>query len=113
MVAWLALTPDGSGLPAGPPAGTGGLAAAKAGPIMAQSHSTPRLQEYMVAHQVHFFLIKPFGFDDRPGQESADHEMQAGPVSGKGDHCQPDQDDVPTVLFLQRCRKAVRRRLHR
>ena len=53
VVAWLALTPDGSGLPAGLPAGTGGLATAKVGPIVAQSQSTPRLQEYLVAHQAH------------------------------------------------------------
>lgn len=49
VVAWLALTPEGNGLPAG----TGGLAVAKAGPVLAQSQSTPRLQEYLVAHQVH------------------------------------------------------------
>jgi sigma-E factor negative regulatory protein RseA len=49
VVAWLALAPDGNGLPAG----TGGLAAAKVGPVAAQSQSTPRLQEYLVAHQAH------------------------------------------------------------
>jgi sigma-E factor negative regulatory protein RseA len=49
VVAWLALSPDGGGLPAGP----GGLAATKAGPVVAQSQSTPRLQEYLVAHQAH------------------------------------------------------------
>ena len=49
VVAWLALAPDESGLPAG----TGGLATAKAGPVVAQSQSTPRLQEYLVAHQAH------------------------------------------------------------
>lgn len=49
VVAWLALTPDDSGLPAG----AGGLAAAKQGPVVAQSQSTPRLQEYLVAHQAH------------------------------------------------------------
>lgn len=49
VVAWLALAPDGSGLPSG----TGGLAAAKAGAVVAQSQSTPRLQEYLVAHQAH------------------------------------------------------------
>jgi hypothetical protein len=49
VVAWLALVPDGNGLPAG----TGGLAAANIGPVVAQSQSTPRLQEYLVAHQAH------------------------------------------------------------
>lgn len=49
VVAWLALAPEGNGLPAG----TGGLASVKAGPVVAQSQSTPRLQEYLVAHQAH------------------------------------------------------------
>lgn len=49
VVAWLALAPDANSLPAG----GGGLAAAKAGPVVAQSQSTPRLQEYLVAHQAH------------------------------------------------------------
>jgi sigma-E factor negative regulatory protein RseA len=49
VVAWLALTPEASGLPAG----AGGLAAARPGPVVAQSQSTPRLQEYLVAHQAH------------------------------------------------------------
>jgi len=49
VVAWLALAPDGNS----PPAGAGGLAAAKAGPVVAQTQSTPRLQEYLVAHQAH------------------------------------------------------------
>ena len=53
VVAWLALTPDGSGLPAGLPAGAGGLAAARSGPVVAQAQSTPRLQEYLVAHQAY------------------------------------------------------------
>ena len=53
VVAWLALAPDGSGLPAGPPAATGGLAAARPGPVVAQTQSTPRLQEYLVAHQAY------------------------------------------------------------
>ena len=53
VVAWLALSPNGSGLPASLPAGAGGLAAAKAGPVVAQAESTPRLQEYLVAHQAH------------------------------------------------------------
>jgi sigma-E factor negative regulatory protein RseA len=53
VVAWLALTPDGSGLPAGLPAGAGGLAAARPGPVVAQTQSTPRLQEYLVAHQAY------------------------------------------------------------
>ena len=49
VVAWLALTPDGNGLPAG----AGGLAAARPGPVVAQAPSTPRLQEYLVAHQAY------------------------------------------------------------
>ena len=47
LVAWLALAPGVDGIPAG----TAGLAAAKPGPVLAQSQSTPRLQEYLVAHQ--------------------------------------------------------------
>jgi sigma-E factor negative regulatory protein RseA len=50
VVAWLALTPDGSAIPA---AGTGGLAAARPGTVVAQAQSTPRLQEYLVAHQAY------------------------------------------------------------
>jgi hypothetical protein len=49
VVAWLALTPDG-GLP---PTAAGGLAAARPGPAVALAQSTPRLQEYLVAHQAH------------------------------------------------------------
>lgn len=49
VVAWLVLTPDGSGLPAV----ASGLAAAKSGPVVAQAQSTPRLQEYLVAHQAY------------------------------------------------------------
>ena len=49
VVAWLALTP---GEP-GQPAGAGGLVSAKAGPVVAQAQSTPRLQEYLVAHQAY------------------------------------------------------------
>ncbi len=49
VVAWLALAPDGSGLPAA----TGGIAVTKPGPVVAQAQSTPRLQEYLVAHQAH------------------------------------------------------------
>lgn len=49
VVAWLALTPDG-GLP---PTAAGGLAAARPGPAVVHAQSTPRLQEYLVAHQAH------------------------------------------------------------
>ncbi len=49
VVAWLALAPGESGLTAG----AGGLAAAKPGPVVAQAQSTPRLQEYLVAHQAY------------------------------------------------------------
>ncbi|MBP8897620.1 MAG: sigma-E factor negative regulatory protein [Sulfuritalea sp.] len=49
VVAWLALTPDG-GLPT---TAAGGLAVARPGPVVAQAQSTPRLQEYLVAHQAH------------------------------------------------------------
>lgn len=48
VVAWLALTPDGN-LP--PTAGS--LVATRSGPVVAQAQSTPRLQEYLVAHQAH------------------------------------------------------------
>jgi sigma-E factor negative regulatory protein RseA len=53
VVAWLALAPDGSGLPAGLPPVHSSLAAAKPGPVAAQAQSTPRLQEYLVAHQAY------------------------------------------------------------
>ncbi|MCM2289008.1 MAG: sigma-E factor negative regulatory protein [Sulfuritalea sp.] len=49
VVAWLALAPGDQGMPAG----AGGLAAAKPAPVLAQSQSTPRLQEYLVAHQAY------------------------------------------------------------
>jgi len=49
VVAWLALAPGG----AGAPAGSTGLAGAKQGSVVAQSQSTPRLQEYLVAHQAY------------------------------------------------------------
>lgn len=49
VVAWLALAPDGNGLPAG----ANGLVVAKPGPVLAQAQSTPRLQEYLVAHQAY------------------------------------------------------------
>jgi sigma-E factor negative regulatory protein RseA len=49
VVAWLALAPDGSGLPVA----TSGLAAARPVPVVAQTQSTPRLQEYLVAHQAY------------------------------------------------------------
>jgi len=51
----------------------------------------------MVAQQVHLFLVEPLGLHARPGQEGADHEMQAGPVGAKGHHGQPDQRDIPAV----------------
>lgn len=49
VVAWLALAPGDQGMPAG----AGSLAAAKPVPMLAQSQSTPRLQEYLVAHQAY------------------------------------------------------------
>ena len=49
LVAWLALAPVGDGMPAG----TTGLAGAKRGPVVAQAPSTPRLQEYLLAHQAY------------------------------------------------------------
>lgn len=48
LVAWLALAPGGDGRT---PAGNVGLAAAKQGPAVSQT--TPRLQEYLVAHQAY------------------------------------------------------------
>jgi len=48
LVAWLALVPGADG---GVPAGEARLAGAKQGPAVAQS--TPRLQEYLVAHQAY------------------------------------------------------------
>lgn len=50
VVAWLALAPTGDGVL---PTGAAGLAAAKPAPLLAQSQSTPRLQEYLVAHQAY------------------------------------------------------------
>lgn len=49
VVAWLALTPGGDAQLAG----TSGLASAKPGPVVARAQSTPRLQEYLVAHQAY------------------------------------------------------------
>lgn len=49
VVAWLALAPGGQEVTAG----AGGLAGAKPGPVVAQTQSTPRLQEYLVAHQAY------------------------------------------------------------
>lgn len=49
LVAWLALATVSDGAPAG----TTGLASAQRGPLLAQSQSTPRLQEYLVAHQAY------------------------------------------------------------
>ena len=47
VVAWLALAPAGDGV------STGTLAGAKQGLVVAQAQSTPRLQEYLVAHQAY------------------------------------------------------------
>lgn len=53
LVAWLALAPGSDGAPARP----GTLALATRGPVLApmvaNSQSTPRLQEYLVAHQAY------------------------------------------------------------
>ena len=49
VVAWLALAPEANTLPAG----GASLAAAKPELVVAQTQSTPRLQEYLVAHQVY------------------------------------------------------------
>jgi sigma-E factor negative regulatory protein RseA len=49
VVAWLALAPDGKlATPA-----AGGLASVNPVQVAAQAQSTPRLQEYLVAHQAH------------------------------------------------------------
>ena len=47
VVGWLALAPGGEGVPARE------LVAAKQVTVVAQSRSTPRLQEYLVAHQAY------------------------------------------------------------
>jgi sigma-E factor negative regulatory protein RseA len=47
LVAWLVLAPGGEGVPAAV------LAGAKQAPVVAQSQSTPRLQEYLLAHQAY------------------------------------------------------------
>jgi sigma-E factor negative regulatory protein RseA len=53
VVVWLALAPSGDGVPAV----ATGLAAAKQGPavapMVANSQSTPRMQEYLLAHQAY------------------------------------------------------------
>jgi sigma-E factor negative regulatory protein RseA len=49
VVAWLALAPGRDGVPAG----TASIASVTKGPMVAQSVSTPRLQEYLVAHQAY------------------------------------------------------------
>jgi sigma-E factor negative regulatory protein RseA len=50
VVAWLALAPVGD---QGVPAQVAGLAAARQSPSVAKSPSTPRLQEYLLAHQAY------------------------------------------------------------
>ncbi len=50
VVAWLALAPGGQ---EGVPVAAGNLAGVKQGPVVAQTQSTPRLQEYLVAHQAY------------------------------------------------------------
>lgn len=47
LVAWMALAPAGNGVP------TAELASAKQAAVAAQSKSTPRLQEYLLAHQAY------------------------------------------------------------
>ena len=49
LVSWLALTSSGEGLPAG----AARLADSKRGSVVVQSPSTPRLQEYLLAHQAY------------------------------------------------------------
>jgi sigma-E factor negative regulatory protein RseA len=49
LVAWLALAPGGEAVPARQAV----LAFAKQGSMVANSQSTPRLQEYLVAHQAY------------------------------------------------------------
>lgn len=49
LVAWLALVPGGEGAPTAASA----LAAGRPAPVLAASPSTPRLQEYLVAHQAY------------------------------------------------------------
>ena len=49
VVAWLALAPGGELAPAREPV----LASAKPATVAAQAQSTPRLQEYLVAHQAY------------------------------------------------------------
>jgi len=50
VVAWLALVPAGDGVPS---SAAMALAAAKQGPAVVHTQSTPRLQEYLVAHQAY------------------------------------------------------------
>jgi len=49
VVAWLALAPGSDGAPAG----AASLADAKPAVVVAQTQATPRLQEYLVAHQAY------------------------------------------------------------
>lgn len=49
LVAWLAVVPGSEGAPTAAPA----LAAGGQAPVVATSPSTPRLQEYLVAHQAY------------------------------------------------------------
>ncbi|MDP2826625.1 MAG: sigma-E factor negative regulatory protein [Sulfuritalea sp.] len=53
VVAWLALAPAGDGAPAGAASLAGAKPAAVVAPMVANSQSTPRLQEYLVAHQAY------------------------------------------------------------
>jgi sigma-E factor negative regulatory protein RseA len=49
LVGWLALAPSGESVSVG----AARLAGVKQGPVVAQSQSTPRLQEYLLAHQAY------------------------------------------------------------
>ena len=49
VVAWLGLAPGGDDVPTR----AAGLARAKQAPLVAQAQATPRLQEYLVAHQAY------------------------------------------------------------
>ncbi|PAV66823.1 hypothetical protein WR25_02219 [Diploscapter pachys] len=57
------------------------------------------------AEPVHPRLAEPMRVEHRAGQERADHEVQAGPVGGEGAERQPDQADVPAIVFRQRAQQ--------
>ena len=58
-------------------------------------------QQHMVTQCIHLLLVEPAAIHDGAGEERADHEVQPRPVGAEAADGQPDQADVPAVMFLQ------------